>query len=90
MPKFMRKPVIIEAMLFSEEEKDRVFNFITCTAEPREDHKGNPIILISTLDGVMKVEVGSWVIKGVKGEFYPCKPDIFAMTYESADIKDDA
>lgn len=38
---------------------------------------------IPTLEGVMRGEVGDWIIRGVKGEFYPCKPDIFAATYEA-------
>jgi hypothetical protein len=37
---------------------------------------------ITTLEGVMKAEIGDWIIKGVQGEFYPCKPDIFDATYE--------
>ena len=37
---------------------------------------------IETLEGVMRAEVGDWIIRGVKGEFYPCKPDIFEATYE--------
>jgi hypothetical protein len=40
--------------------------------------------VITTLEGVMRVEIGDWVITGVKGEKYPCKPDIFAATYEPA------
>jgi hypothetical protein len=39
---------------------------------------------IQTLEGIMRGEIGDWIIKGVKGEFYPCKPDIFAATYEPA------
>lgn len=41
-----------------------------------------PTLLIRTLEGVMEARDGDWIIKGVKGEFYPCKPDIFAATYE--------
>jgi hypothetical protein len=41
-------------------------------------------LLIPTLEGVMKCQPGDWIIKGVKGECYPCKPDIFAATYEAA------
>lgn len=37
---------------------------------------------IETLEGTMKADKGDWIIKGVKGELYPCKPDVFAMTYE--------
>jgi hypothetical protein len=40
---------------------------------------------IGTLEGSMRVDKGDWIIKGVKGEIYPCKPDIFAATYEAAD-----
>jgi hypothetical protein len=40
-------------------------------------------IAIKTLEGVMRGDMGDWIIKGVKGEFYPCKPDIFEATYES-------
>ena len=40
---------------------------------------------IETLEGTMKANKGDWIIKGVKGELYPCKPDVFEMTYERAD-----
>lgn len=42
-------------------------------------------IEIPTLEGTMKASPGDWIIKGVQGEFYPCKPDIFEQTYEKAD-----
>lgn len=42
-----------------------------------------PIMLIPTLEGMMTASVGDWIIRGVKGEFYPCKPDIFQKTYEA-------
>ena len=41
------------------------------------------VVKIETLEGIMLADVGDWIICGVKGEFYPCKPDIFEMTYES-------
>lgn len=40
---------------------------------------------IETLEGTMKADKGDWIIKGVKGELYPCKPDVFAMTYEKVE-----
>ncbi len=43
-------------------------------------------VVIQTLEGAMTATAGDWIIKGIKGEFYPCKPDIFASTYEAADI----
>lgn len=44
--------------------------------------QGRAVIEIETLEGVMRADVGDWIINGVKGEFYPCKPDIFAATYD--------
>ena len=81
MPKFRKKPIIIEAEQFTEENKNRAFNFITCNrSADRID--GVPILNIQTLEGNMTATLGDWIIKGVKGEFYPCKPGIFEATYE--------
>jgi hypothetical protein len=44
-----------------------------------------PRLSIETLEGTMEADIGDWIIRGVKGELYPCKPDIFAATYEPAD-----
>ena len=44
--------------------------------------EGGEALLIPTLEGVMRCDVGDWIIRGLKGEFYPCKPDIFEMKYE--------
>lgn len=46
------------------------------------EDKDNPYLKIETLEGIMKASVGDYIIKGVNGEFYPCKPDIFEKTYE--------
>ena len=48
----------------------------------RINYEDNPYIKIETLEGTMKASVGDYIIKGVNGEFYPCKPDIFEKTYE--------
>ena len=80
--KYRKKPVEIEAMQFTEENKSQVFHWITCTKSADRDGNGKPTIKILTLEGIMTVCVGDYIIKGVKGEFYPCKPDIFEMTYE--------
>lgn len=85
MPKYRKKPVVIEAMQFTNEMKDRVFHFVTCNKAPSFDDDGNPTMKIQTLEGVMIASLGDWIIKGVQGEFYPCKPDIFAATYEPVD-----
>ena len=82
MARFRKRPVEIEAEQFTEENKNRAFNFITCSVSPGRDADGSPIMQIQTLEGVMTATLGDWIIKGVKGEFYPCKPDIFEATYE--------
>jgi hypothetical protein len=50
--------------------------------EPTDDNPSGEYVQIKTLEGIMIGVVGDWIIKGVKGEFYPCKPDIFEATYD--------
>lgn len=85
MAKYRKKPVTIEAELFTEENKNRAFNFITCNCAPSRNENGDAEIKIQTLEGVMTASLGDWIIKGVNGEFYPCKPDIFQKTYDPVD-----
>ena len=81
-PKFYQKlPVVIEAIQFTKENKDIVFTWITCN-HYADWEDGNPILVIQTLEGEMTVRLEDWVIKGINGEFYPCKPNIFAKTYK--------
>ena len=84
MKKYRKIPVVIEAMQFTDEMKDRVFNWVRGNKSADFDADGKPILVIGTLEGEMTVSLGDFVIQGVKGEFYPCKPDIFEMTYEFA------
>jgi len=83
MPKFRKKPVVIEAEQFDGNNYATVGRFIVGVAF--ECHSREQEIHICTLEGTMKASVGDWIIKGVKGEFYPCKPEIFEATYEPAD-----
>lgn len=53
-----------------------------------EAYQTDEEVEIETLEGVMKANKGDWIIKGVKGELYPCKPDVFEMTYEKVDGDD--
>jgi len=83
--KFRKKPVVVEAMQFvgtTMQENPTGPGTIQdwCRALVFDGSGGNP--RIETLEGAMAVSAGDWVIKGVQGEFYPCKPDIFAATYE--------
>ena len=80
MPKFRKKPVIVEAVQWTGENLDEIEAFAPdCAFYNRTNG-----ILIDTLEGLMEAKLGDWIIKGVQGEFYPCKPDIFAATYEPA------
>ena len=83
--KFRKKPVVVEAMQFTNETKNQVFNFVACNRYADFDNKYNPILVIETLEGNMVASLGDWVIKGVNGEFYPCKPEIFEKTYEKVE-----
>ena len=85
--KYRKKPVVIEAWLFDMESKNQVYNNITCNHSADFDADGNPVIKIQTLEGVMTANLGDYIIKGIKGEFYPCKPDIFDATYEALDYE---
>lgn len=84
MPKFRKKPVVIEARqyLMDENDRDIVSWIIGAGGKARTVLAG---IEIETLEGVHLANSGDWIIKGVKGEFYPCKPEIFEMTYEPAE-----
>ena len=82
MAQFRKKPVVIEAVKFTERTKDQALNFVRCNCITSYDSEGNPAIVIQTLEGDMTATLGDWIIKGVAGEFYPCKPDIFEATYD--------
>lgn len=85
LAKYRKKPVVIEAMKFTRDNKDRCFNFVTCNKFADFDEDGDPILKIQTLEGVMTARLGDYIIKGVQGEFYPCRFDIFEATYERAE-----
>ena len=89
MPKFKKIPVVIEAYELNDENKDAIIKWST---------KERPIIIvtgdegrgvfvkyadINTLEGVMTANLGDWIIKGVEGEVYPCKPSVFEKTYSA-------
>ena len=80
MSKFRKKSVVIEAILWLGNNIDEMGSFLP-EVTMEYVSRGFPITII-TLEGKMEANVGDWIIKGVKGEFYPCKPDIFEATYE--------
>jgi hypothetical protein len=81
VPKFRKKPVVIEARRFVGTEVEMEDVAVWCDGLFTKTG-GHYHCIIATLEGDMQGDVGDWIIKGVKGEFYPCKPDIFAATYE--------
>ena len=91
--KYIKKPVQIEAIQLKEDNIIEVFDFLdganykeTKCTEELEDFSQRMLkqgyIEIKTLEGMMKASFGDYIIKGIKGEFYSCKPDIFEATYE--------
>lgn len=77
--KFRKKPVVIDAIRFTGFDDMDVLEYFCPVAKSCAGG-----LLITTLEGAMTASIGDWIIKGVKGEFYPCKPDIFQATYEPA------
>jgi len=98
--KYRKKPVVIEAwqwtgkpLLLAEQdapdwlsEVESVYGkFVVGKVRVVEESDGKAYLAVGTLEGEMTANPGDWIIKGVKGELYPCKPDIFAATYEPAE-----
>lgn len=95
--KYRKKPVVIEAIQWTGDNQREMFDFLTNGEKKDEymeaygehfyiDHqkvKGG--LVIKTLEGDSVANIGDYIIKGIAGEFYPCKPDIFKKTYEVAE-----
>lgn len=93
MARYRKKPVVIEAFQMTEERREDNSEWPNWLHEAwNKDegekgrltvrNKGYPYLAIETLEGVMDIDWDDWIIQGVKGELYPCKPDIFEATYE--------
>nr|WP_028983324.1 hypothetical protein [Sporolactobacillus terrae] len=94
MPKYRKKPVIVEAVQFTKENFLEVQKFIKRAWGPSDlqlvhcdkgimtEDGAQVSLIIPTLEGNHRADNGDYIIKGVNGEFYPCKPDIFEKTYE--------
>jgi hypothetical protein len=85
MARFRKKPVEIEARQWIDGNGFRIVSWIESGGvSARLDRSGpTSYIVIATLEGDMRADHNDWIIQGVKGEFYPCKPDIFEATYEA-------
>jgi len=96
MTKFRKKPIVIEAFRMGIDNipdwfMDKVSDntIILCSSRPYYadpfDHSYKTWCEIETLEGTMTGDYGDWIIQGVNGEIYPCKPDVFSKTYEKVD-----
>ncbi len=89
MERFRKKPIEIEALRFTNENKDRVYSWATSIQQnihPAFDEGHQPILIVPTLEGEMICSLGDYLIKEPFPtdwrKIYPCKPDIFEKTYE--------
>lgn len=82
MPMFRKLPVEVEAQRVTVNSLEQVARWCNGSVKGTALPLHQRVIDIQTLEGEMRADVGDWIIKGVKGEFYPCKPEIFDLTYE--------
>lgn len=98
MPKYRKIPVVIEAFQMTKERRQDNSEWpgwlhqawqqdwdgpnVVISCEDYPNSNGEDRLVIHTLEGTHHVSWNDWIIKGVKGELYPCKPDIFKLTYE--------
>ena len=93
MPKYRKKPVVIEAVQLTPDMMPPDW-LVTAQSTgifcQRRNADGDTYWCIKTLEGEMKISPKDWIIKGIKGELYPCKPDVFERTYEDYEREKDA
>jgi len=81
---YRKRPVVVEAMQFNGEWTGDATEILSWMGRGGDWDNDSHELRINTLEGIMTASKGDFIIKGVAGEFYPCKPDIFAATYELA------
>ena len=79
---FVKKPVTVQAVQWDGHNFDEIVDFVGDDGLYLLGSLKNPDLVIYTLEGTHHAAVGDWIIRGIKGEFYPCKPDIFEKTYQ--------
>lgn len=87
MPKYRKKPVVIEAVQWKPDGRDNLIEIAEFFGDNQQYTVSYNLevhtLSIYTLEGIMDASPGDYVIRGIKGEYYPCKPDIFDATYEA-------
>lgn len=86
MAKFRKRPVVVDAVQWHGANLAEINDFLNHNQHQIvTDANARPVaIVIPTLEGMMRCDLNDWIIKGVAGEYYPCKPEIFTKTYEAA------
>lgn len=82
MAKYCKKPVVIEAIQWTGEWTKEFDDFVKMRNGRSFRYESGGSLFIDTLEGTMEASKGDYIIRGVNGEYYPCKPDIFEKTYE--------
>ena len=78
MSRFRKKPIVVDAMQYYGASLELVLVF----GQGKIRQTGQDTLDVETLEGTVQARINDWIIKGIAGEFYPCKPDIFAATYD--------
>ena len=78
---YRKNPVVIEAILYTGENKAEIYEWMSKTPDELETKTAGFELWIETFEGTIYGSAGDYIIKGVAGEFYPCKPEIFFETY---------
>ena len=81
---YRKKPVVIQARRIESESFDELQAAVAWIGDDKKAYHNGKAVYIYTLEGTMQALPGDWIIRGVKGEYYPCKHDIFEATYEPA------
>ena len=93
--RYRKKPVVIEALVWDGSHHRGMFEFLGGSSSEAISGYGDNFyidhskveggLMLKTLEGEHKASIGDYIIKGISGEFYPCKPDIFKLTYDKID-----
>lgn len=96
--KYRKKPVVVEAVQWTGENHREMWNFLTGKVDEYIQPTGDNFyinhncvhggLVIKTLEGDMSAHIGDYIIKGIKGEFYPCRKEVFEETYEGVKEND--
>ena len=88
MGRYRKKPIVIDAVQFTEENRDEWLALIDTHRVWSKEDGSLDYAIVPTLEGDHRASPGDWIIRGIKGEIYPCREDIFRLTYEQ--VPDDS